>query len=165
MGGRMTHESVPHRPSTCPDCQKSQQRPYTVADVVMKWSPLTRPKNSASTWLEGREEEFTAWVMEEEARFLKDPANSEHIGMGLKYVFPLLRRVAPSYANGEMPEFTALIDHLKNEAALITDALISKGIETGKPQEIPSPEEINKMLPPVAERLQNSIKTFAKAPR
>jgi len=148
----MSHDSQPHRPSTCPDCQKQAQRPYTVEDVVKKWEPLV-------TGMTGREANFTAWTMEEEARFLNGPERRNSVPMALKYVFPLLRRVAPTYANGEMPEFEALIGHFKNEAALINEALLVDGKETAPP------EEISRMLPPMAERLQGAIKTFKCAPR
>ena len=154
----MSHDNQPHVISGCPDCQKSHRRPYTIEDVVKKWSPLVHSKKPPFSPLEARVAEFTAWAMEEEARFLNEPGrNNEHIGIALKYVFPLLRRVAPSYANGEMPEFEALIGHFKNEAALVNEALLVDGKETV------TPEEINKMIPPMVERFQGAIKTFKEA--
>lgn len=160
----MIHESTPHRPATCPDCQKQSHRPYTVEDVVKKWAPLTRSKRSPLVSLEGREEEFTAWALEEEARYLNDDEGYLPLFENtLKIVFPLLRRVAPDYASAEMPEFETLIERFKSEATLVVDALIARGIETGRGWAVPSPEAINKLIPPMAERFQGAIKTFKKA--
>ena len=135
--------------------RKQAKDPVTMEEHLTKWKPMLQ----GLTTLEA---EFTAHALEQEALYLKP--SGAGTGIMLKFMFPIVRRIAPSYATCEMPEFGDLMEHIKREWTLIQDVLLADA-RAGNLDHIPSQAQVAKVLPGLAERLQGSIKTFKDVPR
>ena len=140
---------------------KRAEPPKTISAMTTKWAPMLRDLDT------DREKQFLALVLEREARYLNDSGGVQGLSTAeLKYTFPLLRRASAHFQPGVMPEFEDVIQVFRDETINIIDVVLARSLErSGDLSEIPSPSDFDRIIPGMAERVQQAIKDFDEVPR
>jgi hypothetical protein len=122
----------------------------TPAYYDKKWAPLT-------DGLEGRASVYTAWVMENEAKYICSHENMLS-GMTLKFVFPAIRRSIPDLINGDL-NFKRIYQCLEESLYLCyLETFVSSDYEI--PDYVPSAMNTTKLTLGLAERTKASIESL-----
>jgi hypothetical protein len=132
---------------------ESTKHPETPAECAEKWRPLTKGIDDPGA------EEKSAWVFEQEVRFLSDTLSEEErasFGIRLKFIFPLLRRIAPQYADAEQFDRDEVVERFKTAFAEMIEPHPCSCVVYDEP----TPEEVADLVEPAAERMITALKSF-----